>query len=253
MNFYTDNTLSAVGNYRIVTLSDPYERVDSITAAVSNITGGSTGTQVNVSFRYSTDNISWSLWIDVADIISKIFDPDAYLYLEFKYTAADDSLTSPAFVVGDAILPEFVINSLDITVSTTASTDDPYEGFSPAGRCSDEYCQIPIIKQDTFTFNPYAVNSALCLYKELSTMTNEMFGHEVIYYRVKSQARSADVILKEWTIFNVDQEKCVKILVPNNEFPDSKPMYNTFGIDFEIPFEIHIDKKTKIVKRRGKF
>lgn len=242
MNFYTDNTLSAIGNYRIVTFTDPYTRVDAITAAVSGITGGSTGAKVDVHFRYSTDNTSWSLWIDVADIATKSFDPDEYLYLEFKYTAADDPLVSPSLAPGDDIIPEFVISSLDVTVSTVASTADPYEGFNPAGRCSDEYCQIPIVKQDKFTFDPYAVNNALCLYQELSSMTNEMFGHEVVYYRVNPQARSADVVLKEWTIFNVDQKKCVKVLVPNNEFPDSKPMYNTFGIDFEIPFEVHIDK-----------
>jgi len=73
-------------------------------------------------------------------------------------------------------------------------------------------------------------------------MTNEIFGHEIVYYRVTPQQRSADVVIKEWTIHNVSQQKCLKILVPDNEFPDSKPQFNNFGIDFEIPFEVHIDK-----------
>jgi hypothetical protein len=32
------------------------------------------------------------------------------------------------------------------------------------------------------------------------------------------------------------------VLVPNNEFPDAKPTFNQFGMDFEVPFEIHIDR-----------
>jgi hypothetical protein len=32
-------------------------------------------------------------------------------------------------------------------------------------------------------------------------------------------------------------------MVPGNNFPDNKPIYDTFGIQFEQPLEIHIDRK----------
>jgi hypothetical protein len=31
------------------------------------------------------------------------------------------------------------------------------------------------------------------------------------------------------------------VLVPGNKFPDNKPTYAEFGVDFEMPFEIHVD------------
>lgn len=249
MNFYAGNTLGSVGNYRIITFAEPYSKVDAITLITDSVTGGVPGADVQRSFRYSTDGIVWSLWVDftITDqtpITSIQFDPANKLYIEFKYTAITNPLSSPGLMPGDIIDPPFVIASLDITLTfdTVTNATDPYIGYVPPSRCSDEFSQFPIIKQNCFSFDPYAVNQGLNLYKELSSMTNQMFGHEVVYYRVNPQGRSADVILKEWTIQKVEQQKCIKILVPNNEFPDSKPQFNNFGIDFEIPFEIHIDK-----------
>lgn len=248
MEFLTNNTLNSVGNYRIITYVQPLKYVVNISGFSDVIYGGIPGTDLERYFRFSTDNTVWSLWIkfdlnDLSPITSLTFLVDNLLYVEFKYVAISVPGGSPELNPGDSINPPFIISNVDISLEYgTPTVADPYIGYVPASRCSDEYCQIPIIKQDKFTFDPYAVNKGLCLYKELSQMTNEMFGHEVVYYRVNPQGRSADVVLKEWTIQQVEQQKCLKILVPNNEFPDSKPQFNSFGIDFEIPFEIHIDK-----------
>ena len=43
----------------------------------------------------------------------------------------------------------------------------------------------------------------LNLYKDLSLIVNKVFGFEVNYYSVQPQARGKDVILKEYTIFDV--------------------------------------------------
>jgi hypothetical protein len=50
------------------------------------------------------------------------------------------------------------------------------------------------------------------------------------------------VILKEFTLYDVVDEKCVKVMVPQNQFPDNKINFDPFGLQFEEPFEIHIDK-----------
>lgn len=246
-SFYTNNTLGAVGSYRIVTFAEPFIKTQDISAFSDTITGGVPGADVQRAVRYSTDQVTWSLWIDfdlldLSPITGLTFDEANPLYLEFKYTGITNPLGSPGLMPGNPIDPPFVIGAINMTLTYDTTIADPYIGYVPPSRCSDEFSQIPIIKQDKFTFDPYAVNKGLNLYKELSSMTNEMFGHEIVYYRVNPQGRSADVILKEWTIQQVEQQKCLKILVPNNEFPDSKPQFNNFGIDFEIPFEVHIDK-----------
>jgi hypothetical protein len=74
-------------------------------------------------------------------------------------------------------------------------------------------------------------------------MVNQTFGHEVEYYRAVPNKKAQDVSLMEYTLYNVEPSQCVKVLVPDNEFPDNKLNYNPFGIDFENPFEVHIDKQ----------
>lgn len=246
MIFTNNNTLSAVGNYRIITF-DIVSGATAITSATDTVSGGSPGSKVTRFFRWSTDGASWSLWtewspIDQLPLTSISIDPASKFYLEMKYVAANDPLNSPELLPGSPISPEYQIQSIDVAFAYAQT--DPYQNYvAPCScSCSSEYCTNPIIKQDKFTFDPYKVNSALCLYQELSSMANGLFGHEIMYFRVSPQGRSADIVFKEWTLFQVEQQKCLKILVPNNEFPDSKPKYNQFGIDFEIPFEIHIDK-----------
>ena len=74
-------------------------------------------------------------------------------------------------------------------------------------------------------------------------MVNNVFGLEANYYSVQPQARGKDVILREYTIFNVVDEKCVKLLVPQNQFPDNKINFDPFGLQFEEPFEVQVDKR----------
>jgi len=246
LTFTSDNTLSTVGSYRIVSYADPFKYVKSIDTLSDTISGESAGHFVQRSFRWSKDGDNWSLWIDynLADqtpVTGLSFDEADFLYVEVKYQVIDDS--SPIMDIGTEISPEITIDVFDMTA--TRKTPDPYKGFTgpPRGLCSNEYLIKPIVFQNTnATFNPYAVNQAINLYQDLSNMVNNMFGLDVVYYRVVPQRRSRDIVLKEWTVFNVDQEKCLKVVVPNNQFPDSKPTFTPFGIDFEQPFEVHIDK-----------
>jgi hypothetical protein len=116
--------------------------------------------------------------------------------------------------------------------------------YKPAPVCSNEVSNRPVIFSDcNFTFNPYAVNKALNMYQDLSLMVNKVFGWEANYYSIQPQGRGKDVILKEYTLFNVVAEKCVKIMVPQNQFPDNKINFDPFGLQFEEPFEIQIDKR----------
>ena len=74
-------------------------------------------------------------------------------------------------------------------------------------------------------------------------MVNKVFGLEANYYSVQPQGRGKDVILREYTLFNVVDEKCVKILVPQNQFPDNKINFDPFGLQFEDVFEVQMDKR----------
>jgi hypothetical protein len=100
-----------------------------------------------------------------------------------------------------------------------------------------------LTKITNFTFKPYQVNPAVTLYRELAYTINQMFGHDVMYARAVPMAIGRDVTLHEWTLYDVDDPLCIKVLVPNNEFPDNKILFNPMGLDFEMPFEVQIVKE----------
>lgn len=264
-------TMCSIGSYRILNYGHKFSNIVSIVGMTDSVAGESSTAVVHRSFRWSTDGNQWSLWItfDMVDqtpltsvvlhhnyLPKKKVDEDCgcdtavpieethydNLHLEFKYTVLSNPTASPEPSDGESISPVITIESIDLILNHLQT--DPYAGINmPAhALCSDEFTTMPVLRQSKFSFNPYDVNKGIRLYNDLSYITNTTFGFPVEYFRVDPQFRSKDVILHEWTLYNVKEMKCIKVLVPENVFPDSKPTYNQFGLDFELPFIVHIDK-----------
>jgi len=89
--------------------------------------------------------------------------------------------------------------------------------------CSDPYamdgCANIITECTDDVWNPYAIKKPTAIYRQLSALSNQMFGHDVKYFRVEPDQRSRDVILKEYSLYNVVDESNIKIMVPDNSFP----------------------------------
>ena len=88
-------------------------------------------------------------------------------------------------------------------------------------------------------FNPYAQNKSGNLYKQLNNIVSDIFGHEVQYFRTIADAATKDVILMEYSLHKVAARENVKILVPDNEFPEEANTFDIFGMEF-AEFEVHI-------------
>jgi len=244
-SFTADNTLNAVGNYRIITFDAPILGAIAFTEYEDAISGLSAGFSVGRFFRWSRNGDTYSMWSEFDPLAaSELFavQPSSDgLWIEFKFQLLSDS--GDPCDTGTAVSPPVSIDSISFTLQRDTAISQP-----PAGRpkvacgCSNENCVSPVVLNKDFTFDPYAINSGLNLYKDLSQMVNMMFGHEVQYVRVAPRQKGRDVFLGEYTVFGDPVGKCLKVLVPNNEFPDSKPTFNQYGIDFEVPFEVHIDR-----------
>ena len=240
------NNLTFSKNFRIFSIPDPIQGILSIVDILEDIETVSPDaldlTYLKRYFRYSTNNIDWSLWygftptsIDPSglDSITDIeLDPNDHVYIQIKYEYDDgtfEELSSP-----------LLINEIKIR----AALNDPGlpSVITPPVACSDEKCPALIFEREA-AFRPYQVDSAIGIYKELSFHTNKIFGHEVVYFRTVPESDSGDYIFKEWTLYKNVDRKCIKILVPDNNFPDNKPKFSEFGIDFEVPFEVHIDHR----------
>lgn len=80
-------------------------------------------------------------------------------------------------------------------------------------------------------------------YVRLNQSINVMLGTEVRWFRAVPQQRSKDVIFQEYTLSNVeDVPLCIKVMLPDGNFPDSKYNYDLMGLEYEVPLEVQIDK-----------
>jgi len=249
-----------IGSHRVLTWDKPFENVTIfngwiIDAANSNSSGPIINADdIAIDFRYSIDGKTWSLWVNVGTALggltnefSQLFpislDPENKFYPEFRFTSVLRNADGTIIVTPDEpIDPSVVIVSFELDLDYAPVPETLIT--RPAPVCSNEISNRPVVISDCkFTLNPYNVNKALNMYKDLSLMINKVFGLDANYYSIQPQARGKDVVLKEYTLFNVVSEKCMKIMVPQNQFPDNKINFDPFGLQFEEPFEIQIDKR----------
>jgi hypothetical protein len=228
------NSISFSKNYRIFTTGEPVEQATQIVGFDEDLTiGTADSTNIYRKIRYSNDRANWSLWYsftpdDISNLTPLEFSEQS-LFLEVKYEYDDTSY--------DAISTPLAINEVKVRVQSTKAQS---QLSTPSVYCSDERCPVLITERES-TFKPYEVGTAIGVAHELSLQTNKIFGHEVIYFKTEPDRDSADFIFKEWTLFKTTERKCIKVMVPNNTFPDNKPTFGEFGVDFEVPFEIHVD------------
>jgi len=81
------------------------------------------------------------------------------------------------------------------------------------------------------------MDKAISLYKDLNLMANELYGLDVYYYRVDTNKQHQDVVLQEYTLFEYQDKKLIKIVVPENSVPQPSLTVNPFGVDFELPLK----------------
>lgn len=221
--------LSKPGDFAKITQGPyPLKYVTKLTGWCEDITGNAI---LQKDFRWGTTNRVRSAWVELNDtnLQQVILNPADDIFIDFRYTLISGGVVT--------------INSVEATFTQTADAKDPYLGFVPPMTVSDKGNITNLTKIANFTFRPYAVNPAVVLYKELSYTINQMFGHDVLYARAVPMANGRDVVLHEWTLYDVDDPVCIKAIVDKNEFPDNKITFNPMGLDFEMPFEIQIVKE----------
>ena len=220
-------TLTNIGDFAKITQTKPLHYVTKILNWVDDIQGLGT---VKKEFRWGVTNLVRASWMDltVENLQKIILNPENDLFVDFRFT----------LIAGGPV----TINDAYIDYQQAAEADDKFLGYRPPMLVSEKGNISNLTKIENFTFKPYQVNPAVVLYKELAYTINKLFGHDVLYARAIPMAIGRDVVLHEWTLSDVDEPCCVKVVVPNNEFPDNKVEYNPMGMDFEFPFEVQIVK-----------
>lgn len=69
-----------------------------------------------------------------------------------------------------------------------------------------------------------------------------MLGFTVDYYRTDPDANGIDKVVFEYQLYNMVDMKQIKVLIPENSFPDNTVAVNMFNLDLFDTFKINVLK-----------
>ena len=222
------STTNANGDAIIISISEPYLNVVEIIAFEDEVKGESTACFYDKYFRWGTDGVTYSDWVPLTDLNLEavLLDPSKPFWIQYKYVQ-----------VGDCTL-EFESIALEIV------TDGGIIQLLPQLVCCDGQamtgCMNLVVNCCEDSWNPYDLSRAQQQYELLSTVASNLFGFCVKYFKTQADQRSRDVILKEYSLFDVIDVAEIKILVPDNELPTRDIQFNPLMMDWPIEFEVHI-------------
>lgn len=220
-------TLYTSGEYVVLANNEPYLNVKNITGVEECFKDSGVGTILKKEFRYSVDGTTFSEFQEINTANLAAIGSFEKVWFQFRFILLSG---------GPVTIMKAGIIYIPVEV-------DPFDGYiAPDINDESQVYAFPVTYKSNFTWEPYKMNRAIRLYKDLNLMANTLFGHDTIYYRANPQTRSKDVVLMEYSLFEHDEGQCIKVVVPNNEFPDNKLNMGPFGVDFELPFEVQVDK-----------
>lgn len=233
--------------------------IDDLKVEVDGICSTSWNVCLDIKFRYSYNSRRWDTnWmpLTLANLTCIRPNPLKFFYIEFLFTKICDNNGKPIcvsdLVIGGNVqnvsndydkLNRFGIRSdSDYGVSDINQSDDcdtnttntiiPHDWF-PSGGCED----------NSGTLNIYNLQQPVALYEKLANDVSNLFGWVVDYYRVEANDGGTDVVLHEYGTYDTIAKESVKILVPDNKFPEDQISFNNFDMSLLDSFEIHITKK----------
>lgn len=166
------------------------------------------------------------------DLLGQTFDPTKPLWIDVK---------AEVNALGD--YNTITLLSVTFELETENGTIESCPQF--CGDCSDPWsmsgCANIVIDCEDEIYDPYNLQRPRDTYREISELAANMWGHQVKYFRVEPDQRSRDVILMEYSLYNVMEEGQLKIVVPDNAMPTQEFSFDIFGMGFE-DFEVHITK-----------
>jgi hypothetical protein len=91
-------------------------------------------------------------------------------------------------------------------------------------------------------WQPYNIDAITAYYNSLANQVSQLFGWNVDYHLTDPDRNGIDYILHEYQLKNIIDVKTIRVIVPENKFPENQPRANTVYLDLFDKFEIHILK-----------
>lgn len=91
-------------------------------------------------------------------------------------------------------------------------------------------------------WNPYDFGKITEWHNFLAGTVNDMLGFNIDYHKTDPDSNGIDKIIHEYQLHNIVDVKTIKVLVPENQFPDNQIVINQFNLDLFDTFKINILK-----------
>lgn len=231
-------------------------KIDSYCLVTDGLEGTNCcGECLDIKFRYSTTTRYWeSQWLPLTQPNLRCIrtSPLKFFYIEFLFTQTCDNGGKPICITDLLINGEYQNISNDneqlnrfglrpdcnYALDTNGTTDNVYNGENiPAEWKDDDVCQVNNL------FNPYDMNLTNTLNEKLANDITTIFGHTVEYYKVEANNAGVDTVLHEYQTYDTVQKECIKIMLPDNVFPEDQVGFNMFDLALFDSFTIHITRK----------
>lgn len=229
--------ISQIGENAIFQFNQQFTGFKKINSITDFIDGETTEKTITKLISYSLDNEeTWSAWKTRTENLQLPIDKDINIRLGYEVSGTP---SQTVIEIKEPIIDiEFIKDNIVCCCTCNSSVASKLfaNGVNILG--------TSLITGNTLgTYDPYAdMTNEVLFYQAFNQEISQTIGITTLYWRVSPQKRSGDIIFKEWTIIGKEPAKCVKIIVPENQFPDAKINFNIWGADYEFPFEIHIDK-----------
>lgn len=217
----------------LISLLSPYKKVKRIISFEDETLGETTESFFYKEFRWSNNGITFSDYIELTDynLRSIPIIPGEDFWINYKYTVAE-------LYTGEHL--EFI--SIALEIETQEGIIKAIPQIECCGTASNSCENLVIECCGDNNFNPYNLNKAVSNYKQLSQMVSNLFGHCVTYFKTDPKKETKDVILKEYSLYDVIEKSDINILVPDNQLPSREIKFTMFDMDLPDLFEIHIVK-----------
>jgi len=227
-------------------------------------TGVTATRQLEIRFRFSQNSgRTWSNWelLKMENLSTIKVDPLKFFKIEYSACRRGTDTTGTIKLLDIELTGDFQ-NVSDNYKKTNRygirSCCDPTQlnvggGFgslNPDGTLSlNSTPQQSAIPEDLLNalctgsnFNPYQLGSATELYNYLANGVVKSLGWEATYWKTSTDEKGIDREFHEYQLYNVCGMSNIKVMVPENAFPDNQITFNQFDLSLFEAFEIHITK-----------
>jgi len=216
---------------------------------------------INLEMEYrisQNDKKTWTEWTPLTNenIKTERVDPIRFFNIQYKFTHTGGTDTIKIRDLN--LIGEFINISQNYTTANllglredckngvigNTGLDAGNGGGSFGSNLQSEPSVWSVLECNTGSlYNPYKLDEAIGLQNKLANDASAIGGWTVEYFKTNPDVNGIDHSIHEYSLKNVIKTGDVKIMIPDNQFPNNQIAFNQFDLALLESFEVHLTKE----------